>query len=147
MSEEDRAAMIDGMVEGLATRLAEDPSDAAGWQRLARAYQVMGRTDEAQTALIGAADARSADAATQIAALEHMVVNQLEQAFAPAASRLLGRLAEIAPDRPETMYIRGHFARINGDAATARQLWQALLDRMPSDAPIADQLRAAIDAL
>ena len=147
MSDEDRAAMIEGMVDGLAARLAEDPSDAAGWQRLARAYQVMGKTAEAQTALIGAADARVGDAALQVGALEHMVVNQLEASFADAATRLLSRLAEIAPDRPETLYIRGHFARLNGDTATARQLWQSLLDRIPADAPIAGQLRDAINAL
>ena len=147
MSDEDRAAMIEGMVEGLAARLADDPSDAAGWQRLARAYQVMGRTEEAQTALIGAADARTADAAAQITALEHMVVNQLEADFTADATRLLKRLEQLSPDRPETLYIRGHFARISGDAATARRLWQSLLDRMPEDAPIAGQLRAAIDAL
>ena len=147
MSDEDRAAMIEGMVEGLAARLAEDPSDAAGWQRLARAYQVMGQTAEAQSALIGAADARIGDAALQVGALEHMVVNQLEADFADAATRLLSRLAEIAPDRPETLYIRGHFARLNGDTATARQLWQSLLDRIPADAPIAGQLRDAINAL
>ena len=147
MSDEDRAAMIEGMVEGLAARLAEDPSDAAGWQRLARAYQVMGQTAEAQSALIGAADARIGDAALQVGALEHMVVNQLEADFADAATRLLSRLAEIAPDRPETLYIRGHFARLNGDTATARQLWQSLLDRIPVDAPIAGQLRDAINAL
>lgn len=139
--------MIEGMVEGLAARLADDPSDAAGWQRLARAYQVMGRTEEAQTALIGAADARTADAAAQITALEHMVVNQLEADFTADATRLLKRLEQLSPDRPETLYIRGHFARISGDAATARRLWQSLLDRMPEDAPIAGQLRAAIDAL
>ena len=147
MSEEDRATMIEGMVEGLAARLAEDPSDAAGWQRLARAYQVMGRIDEAQTALIGAADARATDAALQISALEHMVVNQRESDFADAARSLLTRLERIAPDRPETLYIRGHFARLEGDVATARRLWQSLLDRMPEGAPIADQLRAAIEAL
>ena len=147
MSDEDRAAMIEGMVEGLAARLADDPSDAAGWQRLARAYQVMGRADEAQSALIGAADAKVADAAMQIAALEHMVVNRLEARFADAAERLLSRLQESAPERPETLYIAGHFAKINGDSDAARTFWQSLLDRLPPDAPIADQLRMAIDAL
>jgi cytochrome c-type biogenesis protein CcmH len=147
MSDEDRAAMIEGMVEGLAARLADDPSDAAGWQRLARAYQVMGRTDAAQTALIGAADARTADAAAQVTALEHMVVNQLEADFTDDAARLLLRLEEGAPNRPETLYITGHFAKVTGDTATARRLWQSLLDRIPEDAPIASQLRAAINAL
>ena len=47
MSDEDRAAMIDGMVAGLAARLEDEPDDLAGWLRLAHAYNVLGETDKA----------------------------------------------------------------------------------------------------
>lgn len=43
------------MVAGLAARLKDNPDDAAGWQRLIRAYSVLGQRAEAQAAL---ADAR-----------------------------------------------------------------------------------------
>jgi cytochrome c-type biogenesis protein CcmH len=39
------------MVAGLAARLKENPDDAAGWQRLIRAYSVLGARAEAQSAL------------------------------------------------------------------------------------------------
>jgi len=42
MSPEDRQAMVRSMVQRLADRLKENPDDLAGWQRLAKAYQVMG---------------------------------------------------------------------------------------------------------
>lgn len=42
MSEADRAAMIEGMVENLAARLVENPEDPEGWARLIRARIVMG---------------------------------------------------------------------------------------------------------
>jgi cytochrome c-type biogenesis protein CcmH len=51
MSEDDRRAMIEGMVAGLAARLAEDPDDLDGWLRLIRAYGVMGREDDRITAI------------------------------------------------------------------------------------------------
>lgn len=51
MSQQDRTAMIEGMVENLAEKLAEDPSRLDGWLRLIRSYAVLGRTDEAQVAL------------------------------------------------------------------------------------------------
>jgi len=44
-------AAIAGMVEGLAARLREQPDDAQGWARLARAYAVLGREAELQAAL------------------------------------------------------------------------------------------------
>ena len=51
MSPEERQAMVQGMVEGLANRLEETPDDLEGWLRLARAYAVLGRRDEAVNAL------------------------------------------------------------------------------------------------
>ena len=50
ISEEDREAMIRGMVEGLAERLEENPNDVAGWLRLARAYEVLGEAEKAREA-------------------------------------------------------------------------------------------------
>ena len=75
------------------------------------------------------------------------MVNRLEEGFAGDAGRLLERITSLAPDLPESLYVRGHFAKFSGDVHTARTLWQALLDRLSDDAPIADQLRDAIDAL
>jgi cytochrome c-type biogenesis protein CcmH len=51
MSADDRNAMIAGMVARLDERLKENPKDAEGWQRLVRSYVVLGRTDEARSAL------------------------------------------------------------------------------------------------
>lgn len=42
MSVDDRQAMIQSMVQRLADKLKDNPDDLAGWQRLAKAYQVMG---------------------------------------------------------------------------------------------------------
>lgn len=57
MSEADRDEMIRGMVARLADRLKENGDDIEGWQRLLRAYMVMGERDKATAA---AADARRA---------------------------------------------------------------------------------------
>jgi cytochrome c-type biogenesis protein CcmH len=50
MSPEEQTAMIEGMVDGLAARLREEPNDAEGWLRLIRSYVVLGRTSEAAEA-------------------------------------------------------------------------------------------------
>jgi cytochrome c-type biogenesis protein CcmH len=51
MSEADRSAMIQSMVERLATRLKQNGDDVEGWLRLVRAYMVMGDRDKANGAL------------------------------------------------------------------------------------------------
>jgi cytochrome c-type biogenesis protein CcmH len=57
MSEADRNAMIRGMVEQLAGKLKENGDDLNGWQRLLRAYVVLGERDKAHAA---AGDAKRA---------------------------------------------------------------------------------------
>lgn len=51
LSDEDRTAMIESMVEGLAARLQEESGDREGWIRLARSYNVLGRPGDAYDAL------------------------------------------------------------------------------------------------
>lgn len=67
----DRAAMIQQMVEGLAQRLEADGTDLAGWQRLLRAYTVLGQKDKANEALTKARKA-FADDAPALAALDDL---------------------------------------------------------------------------
>lgn len=43
MSDHDRQAMIQGMVEQLSTRLKTNPRDRAGWERLIRSRMVLGQ--------------------------------------------------------------------------------------------------------
>jgi cytochrome c-type biogenesis protein CcmH len=54
---------INAMVAGLAARLKADPNDPAGWQRLIRAYSVLGETDKAKAALATARASAGADKA------------------------------------------------------------------------------------
>lgn len=68
MSPADRQAMIDGMVSGLAARLEKDGRDLPGWERLIRAYTVLGRKDDAVAAL-GRARKSLADEPQALAAL------------------------------------------------------------------------------
>lgn len=51
MSSDQRQAMIEQMVSGLATRLQNSGGSAEEWQRLIRAYWVMGRRPQATAAL------------------------------------------------------------------------------------------------
>jgi cytochrome c-type biogenesis protein CcmH len=64
MTPEARRQMIEGMVAGLDKRLSEDGRDLEGWQRLIRAYVVLGRREDAQAALKRAQAALAQEAAS-----------------------------------------------------------------------------------
>ena len=61
MTPEEQNKKIAAMVDGLAARLKDNGNDLPGWLRLVRAYQVMGRKDEAVAALASARKQFSAD--------------------------------------------------------------------------------------
>ncbi len=51
LTPEQRAAQINGMIDGLAARLKDEPDDLQGWLRLIRARTVQGKIDQARTDL------------------------------------------------------------------------------------------------
>ena len=51
LPEAERRERIEVMVSSLASRLADDPDDAEGWERLIRSYAVMERPEDAAAAL------------------------------------------------------------------------------------------------
>ena len=61
MSDTDRNEMIRGMVARLASKLKENGDDLEGWQRLLRAYVVLGDREQAHAAAIDAKRALAAD--------------------------------------------------------------------------------------
>ncbi|MEO0608681.1 MAG: hypothetical protein AAFY82_10655, partial [Pseudomonadota bacterium] len=83
MSPEAQAQMIEGMVQGLAARLADNPNDIEGWQRLIRARLVMGDLDQARLDLSTAQSVFSGD--TSEARVLEAFAQELSQAT-PSAS-------------------------------------------------------------
>ena len=65
MTPADRQAMIEGMVNGLAERLKQNPKDRGGWERLMRARMQLGQTGQAAAAFRDGSRAFSGSAADQ----------------------------------------------------------------------------------
>ena len=151
MSAEDRAQMIESMVEQLSQRLQENPQDVPGWQRLARAYEVLEQPEQALEAWLRASEAGANDLRLQIGVLERLMAagqdkTRAEQ-IAEQAQAALARARAIQKDNPEILFFTGHFARLAGDIQTARQSWQSLLDRLPPTSETARLLQAELDKL
>ncbi len=106
MSPQERLEMIRDMVDGLAARLEEDPSDIAGWRQLARSYEVLGESEKA------------AEARRRIAALEADADPAgRERPTAGPTTEDMAAAAEMAPAERAEM-IRG---MVDGLAARLRE--------------------------
>lgn len=147
MADEDRSAMIEGMVAGLAARLEAEPDDLEGWLRLAQSYEVLGRPADAVEAM-----RRATELAPENIDLLYTLADLLLQAGEPGVEpagfgAVMDRIAAIDPDDPRSLWFRGLRALQNGDTEATVEFWQRLLDTLPPDSPTADQLRGQIEAL
>jgi cytochrome c-type biogenesis protein CcmH len=69
MNAADREAMVESMVDRLATRLKDQPQDVEGWLRLIRSYVVLGRAEAAAEAARSALDGVAATDRPKVEAL------------------------------------------------------------------------------
>lgn len=111
MSQEDRDAMIAGMVDGLAARLEEDRDDLDGWRRLARAYAVLGESEKAAYANENILRLDSHDAGALKALAE-----AAEAAGDSAGALELWRrlLSQIPKETPEYQQVSAHIEALRG---------------------------------
>jgi cytochrome c-type biogenesis protein CcmH len=148
MSAEDRTLMIRGMVAGLAERMKQTPDDAAGWERLARSYQVLGEAEKRTEALGQLARLRPNDLNSlgeYAAALAGGLTP--DERVPPALVDVSGRILAIAPDQPGALFYAGLARAQAGDRAGALAHWEKLLSIAPADAPIVQDLKRRIEAL
>lgn len=132
MSEDDQQAMIRGMVDGLAARLAEEPGDLEGWLRLGNAYRVLGEAEKSRDAYAQAAGLRPDDPAVLTPYAEAITGAAPEGAGVPEAAVLIWRrVLELDAANPNALWALGHAAAAGGAAAEARRLWTTLRDLLP----------------
>jgi len=148
MSPGDRTAMIRGMVDRLAERLAQEPDDHAGWLRLGKSYGVLGEKQKAAEAYGRAAALAPDDIETLLALAAASVEASGGGAELPAnVAALYRRILSLDPDNPQALWFSGVADAQAGDRIAAAKKWQALLARIPSDAPQYDEIKRRIEDL
>jgi len=133
---------INQMVDRLAARLKDNPDDLAGWARLARAYKVQGRMDEAANAYAktGKLLDTDADLLTQYADLLATRSNSLQG----KPSELINKALSIAPKHPMALMMAGQAAYQMGNYAAAIGHWQNALTVLPANSPDIEPIKAEI---
>ena len=139
MSPEERSEQIRGMVEGLAARLEEDPSDIEGWLRLAQSRTVLGEPEAAKAAYERALEQAPDDPNVLRAYAGSLLGEPHPETNVPAvgteAAELYQKIIEIAPDDPEAHWYLGLAAVQDGTVDAAKSHWQRVLDLLGPDHP------------
>jgi cytochrome c-type biogenesis protein CcmH len=139
MPPEERSERIRSMVEGLAARLEDDPSDIEGWLRLAQSRTVLGEPEAAKEAYERAL--RQAPENTEVL---RAYAGSLLGAPHPEtkaatvnedAAGLYRKIIEIAPDDPEAHWYLGLAAVQAGTIDDAKSHWRRVLDVLGPDHP------------
>ncbi len=149
MTPEQRQAFINDMVGRLAEKLKANPDDLDGWVRLARAYQVLQRSDDSRAAWAKAAALAPARLDIQLDYADAIVAGRsdLDRYLPPEFVEAVGRVRTLDPKNPLGLYYGGLVARVAGNTAEARRLWTQVLEQLPPDAPQRAELRKELDSL
>ena len=151
MSSGERQSMIRGMVGRLANRLAEEPDDHAGWLRLGKSYGVLGESQKAAEAYGRAAALAPNDVATLMALANASLAASGGVggvgAMPAKVAALYRRILSLDPNNAQALWFTGLAAAEAGDHLGAAEHWQALLTRIPADAPQYQQIKRRIDQL
>ncbi len=145
MAPDERAAIIEGMVAGLADRLAREPDDLEGWRMLARSYAALG--DVAQSAVAWREAAQRSGTAEDLRGLAAALLSGRDAGDNQVNTELEGVLNQLlAGDEndPLALYFLGHAAAQNGDGDAAIAHWTKLRALLPPDAPLSSKLDGLI---
>lgn len=144
----DRDMMIRAMVQQLADRMERTPDDVTGWQRLARAYTVMGQLDKARQAADRAVRLKPDDAGVRLSLAE------VQKAAAPAADETpsdfiatMRTVLNLDDANVPALYYVGLAELKAGHIAQARAMWIKAVGHAAPDDALAADIRSRLGAL
>ena len=149
MSPEQRQAFIESMVARLAAKMKQNPDDVEGWIKLANAYGVLGKIDDARAAWTEAAKRAPSRIDVQIDYAGALIQGRsdLTKDLPPEFPEAVKRIRTLDPENPLGIFYSGVVARAEGRPDEARALWQKVLALMPEGSPEREQLQQQIDNL
>jgi cytochrome c-type biogenesis protein CcmH len=147
MSSGARGTMIRSMVQRLADRLKNEPDDAEGWQRLGRAYGVLGERRKSRDAYGKAVKLRPRDLGLLTAYAQSLVQTAALGKSPPELADVAQRILAIDPRNANGLWVAGLTAKEAGDKQAAGRYLRLLLTLLAPDAPERARVRAEIESL
>lgn len=148
MPDEQRQAMIRGMVANLAAKQEADPSNLDGWMRLGGAYTVLHQPDKAADAYDKAAALKPGDVSIPLQAVRALLSDHApSDKLPPRVIGLLKRVEAADPEQPLVLWYLGIAAAQDAHPDDARRYWSQLLTTIPPGSEDAKMIQAALDTL
>jgi cytochrome c-type biogenesis protein CcmH len=135
---------LDVLVQRLADRLAEDPSNLEGWVMLARTYIATDQPAKALEAMERAYALAPKEANVVIAYAEAVATNQGNR-LAGRPAELIRSALEIDPANPSARWLSGMLAYQEERFDDAANTWQSILDEMDPADQEAVQMRQMVE--
>jgi cytochrome c-type biogenesis protein CcmH len=142
-SGEPNAAQIIAMVDKLAERLKQDPSDGEGWAMLARSYSVMERNAEALDAYARAIALRKDDASLLVDYADALAVKN-NNSLAGEPMKLIDQALKIDPANLKGLALAGTEAFVRQDFAQAVRYWTAVEKAGPPDNALVQRVSSSL---
>nr|WP_294510891.1 c-type cytochrome biogenesis protein CcmI [uncultured Rhodopila sp.] len=148
LPQDQRDAMIRGMVEKLAAKQQAEPGNLEGWLRLGQAYAVLHEPGKATDAFDKAITLKPDDVSIPLQAARALLTDLKPPEKIPAqAITYLKRAQASAPQEPMVLWYLGIAAAQDGHLDEARRDWNTLLARLPAGGEDAKLVQSALDAL
>ena len=134
---------VQQMVQRLADRLQGAPDDPDGWALLARAYEQLGRPQDALPAYLQLERLRPDDA--QVLSQHAVTLAMVKgEGLAGEPEALLQRALKLDPNHVPTLALLASAAVERGEPAAAVGYWKRMLTAVPADSEMAASLRDSI---
>lgn len=136
------ASNVNDMVDRLAARLKDNPDDLAGWARLARAYKVQNRLDEAIAAY--AKTGKLLDTDPDLLTQYADALATRNKSLQGQPNELIKKALAVAPKHPMALMMAGQSAYQSGNYAVAIGHWKTVLSVLPVGSADIDLINAEI---
>jgi cytochrome c-type biogenesis protein CcmH len=148
MTDEQRQAMIRGMVARLAGEQAANPSNLEGWLRLGRAYAVLNDPESAADAFDKASALKPNDTSIQLQEVRALLSShEPADRLPPRVIGLLKHVETTDPGQPMVLWYLGIAAAQDAHPDEARRYWSTLLTKVPPGSEDAKMIQSALDRL
>jgi len=140
---EPNSAQIIAMVDKLAERLKQDPSDGEGWAMLARSYSVMERNPEALDAYARAIALRKDDSSLLVDNADALAVKN-KHSLAGEPMKLITQALKIDPTNLKGLALAGTEAFVRQDFAQAVRYWSEVEKIGPPDNALVQRVASSL---